>query len=314
MIYRSSLKNLYSYKSIFSAAAVTAIYLIVSYFLIGFKTDQLALAAIFNVCYFASSITRKFILGFSIFIVYWIIFDYMKAFPNYRFNQVHIGDLYDAEKSLFGINNNGKIITPNEYWIIHQNKFLDVLTGVFYLCWIPVPLAFAAYLFFTDKNLFLQFSLTFVLVNLIGFVIYYTYPAAPPWFIQQHGTNFIPITQGNTAGLSRFDHFFGISIFQNLYTKGSNVFAAMPSLHSSYPLIVFYYGVRKKVGAMMLTIFATVVIGIWFAAVYTSHHYLLDVLAGIICAVVGILVFQKSIMKWPAFNNFLQYYLQKISF
>ena len=311
MTYRSI--NLYSSKNILSAAGVTVLYLLVSYLLIGLKTDQLVLAGIFNICYFLSATSRKFILGFSIFIVYWIIFDYMKAFPNYRFNAVHIQDLYNNEKSLFGIGAGSSRITPNEFWIANQNSFLDVMTGIFYLCWIPVPLAFAAYLFFKDKKLFLQFAFTFVFVNFIGFIIYYAYPAAPPWYIQLNGNNFIANTKANTAGLARFDSFFNVTIFTNLYTKGSNVFAAMPSLHSSYPLIVFYYGVKKKVRSLMVAVFAAVMLGIWFAAVYTSHHYVLDVLAGIICAGIGIVLFQKALLKNTLFNKLLEKYRTVIS-
>ena len=158
--------------------------------------------------------------------------------------------------------------------------------------WIPVPMAFAAYLFFTDKKIFLQFSLTFVLVNMIGFIIYYVYPAAPPWYVQKYGAFFIAHTPGNSAGLQKFDDYFNAGIFKSIYAKGSNVFAAMPSLHSSYPLIVFYYGLKKKMGWVNI-IFAIVMVGIWFAAVYTSHHYVLDVIAGITCAAAGILFFQK---------------------
>ena len=149
--------------------------------------------------------------------------------------------------------------------------------------------------------------------NFIGFVIYYTYPAAPPWYIQQHGNGFIAGTAGNTAGLVRFDDFFGVSIFKNLYAKGSNVFAAMPSLHSSYPLIVFYYGLKKRVGVVMNIVFATVMAGIWFAAVYTSHHYVLDVLAGIICAGIGIILFQSVLMKTSSFKKLVGKYQQLIS-
>jgi hypothetical protein len=77
--------------------------LTLSYILIGFKTDQLVLAGLFNFMYYFSESTRKFILGFSIFIVFWIIFDSMKAFPNYQFNSIHIKDLYLKEKAIFGI-------------------------------------------------------------------------------------------------------------------------------------------------------------------------------------------------------------------
>jgi hypothetical protein len=298
---------LFSRNSIAIAFTASIIYLLLSQFLIGFKTDQLVLIAIFNTCYFASIASRKFITGFSIFIIYWIIFDSMKAFPNYSFTSVHIRDLYDIDKSIFGFNYLGKSITPNEYWLLNGNALLDVLAGVFYLCWIPVPLAFAAYLFFKDKDLFLHFSFTFVLVNILGFIIYYIYPAAPPWYYQLNGANFIPTTLGNTAGLHKFDAYFNLRLFGNLYEKGSNVFAAMPSLHSSYPVIVLYFGLKNKSGWMNL-VFAFVAIGIWSAAIYTSHHYVVDVLAGIICAITGIAIFEKTLLRNKAFNRFLQYY------
>lgn len=304
--------SLFALKNVIAAAAVTVLYLLTSAALIGFKTDQLVLAGVFNVLYFLSGTSRKFILGFSIFIVYWIIFDYMKAFPNYNYNDVHIQDLYNTEKNWFGLTVDGSRITPNEYWKINHRTPLDIMTGLFYLCWIPVPLALAAYLFFKDKNLFLQFSLTFVLVNMLGFIVYYIYPAAPPWYIQQYGTEFLKHTPGNTAGLSRFDSFFGVSIFKGLYSKSSNVFAAMPSLHSSYPPIVLYYGLRKRMGWINI-IFAIVMLGIWFAAVYTSHHYVLDVLAGILTAVIGIIFFQKVLIRLRGFRKFILYYTATIS-
>jgi hypothetical protein len=277
----------FTLRHVLVASVVSAIYILLSWLLIGFKTDQLVLAVIFSACYLASSFTRKFILGFSIFIVYWIIYDYMKAFPNYAFNPVHIKSLYDLEKSIFGIAQGASILTPNEFWLQHSYTFIDVMTGIFYLCWIPVPLAFAGYLFFKDKGRFLEFSLTFLFVNLLGFVVYYLYPAAPPWYVQKFGFDFIASTPGNTAGLVRFDQFFGINLFTSLYAKGSNVFAAMPSLHSAYPLIVTYIGFKSRLGWVNI-IFVTITIGIWFAAVYTSHHYVLDVLAGIFTAAVGI--------------------------
>jgi hypothetical protein len=299
-------------RSIIIVSLLSIAYLALSTFLIGYKPDELTLVVIFNVLFYASAITRKFILGFTIFIVYWIIFDYMKAFPNYNYNPVHIGELYNAEKHLFGIHFNGKLLTPNEYWLANTKTYIDVISGLFYLCWIPVPLGFAAYLFFKNKKQFLNFSLTFVLVNILGFIVYYTYPAAPPWFVQQHGFHFIPLTMGNTAGLARFDAYFHAGIFKNIYTKGSNVFAAMPSLHSSYPVIVLYYGLKNRLGWVNI-FFAIVTVGIWFTAVYASHHYVLDVLAGITTACLGIGLYNLSIKKIPALQSALNSYQRVIS-
>jgi inositol phosphorylceramide synthase catalytic subunit len=297
-------------RSVTIVLLITVFYLLVSVLLVGFKTDQLFLAGIFNAAFFLSPISRKFITGFSIFIVYWIIFDYMKAFPNYNYNTVHIADLYNAEKHLFGIHFNGNLLTPNEYWRVNGNTFMDVAAGIFYLCWIPVPLAFAGYLFFKNRKQFLYFSLTFVLINFIGFVVYYLYPAAPPWYVEYHGFAFQAKTPGNTAGLAKFDAFFNAGIFKSIYSKGSNVFAAMPSLHSSYPVVVLYYGLKNRLGAINI-FFVVVMLGIWFTAVYASHHYILDVLAGILSAFIGITIF-NALARTTFFQKFIQRYEQYI--
>ncbi|OJW84382.1 MAG: PA-phosphatase [Bacteroidetes bacterium 46-16] len=286
--------------------SISGVYLLLSRFLIGFRPEQVFLVGFVNLMYFISRGTRKFITGFSIFIIYWIIFDYMKAFPNYKYATVHIQGLYDLEKSIFGIHLDGLILTPNEFWHSHGKTILDVLSGCFYLTWIPVPLLFASYLFYKNRRLFLYFSLTFFLVNLIGFVIYYTYPAAPPWYVQQYGFVFHEHTPGNIAGLGKFDQFFNVEIFKSLYSKSSNTFAAMPSLHSSYPAIVFYYSLRNKMGYKSI-FFGIIMVGVWFAAVYTGHHYVLDVLAGIACAATGIILF-----NWLVAKNILTGFIERL--
>ena len=289
--------DFYGPKALITMLGLSVGYILLSRYLIGFRSEQVVLLVLTNGFYFFSDATRKFITAFSIFIVYWILFDYMKAFPNYNYNTVHIKSLYDLEKSIFGIKSGLSVLTPNEFWIKYQHPFLDVMSGLFYLTWIPLPLSLAGYLFFKNRPQFFNFAFTFLLVNLIGFVIYYLYPAAPPWYSQQYGFKFIANTPGNTAGLSRFDSFFNVGIFKSIYAKSSNVFAAMPSLHSSYPLIALYYAVKSKISLGLTIIIGITLPGIWFAAVYTSHHYVLDVLAGISCAITGIILVNLFIAK-----------------
>jgi len=301
-----------NFKSIVIVSLISVAYLLLSSFLIGYKSDQLVLVFLCNIMFYLSVPTRKFILGFSIFIFYWVIFDYMKAIPNYNYNTVHIADLYNFEKHIFGINFNGKILTPNEYLRAKSTTSLNIITGLFYLCWIPVPVSFATYLFFKNKRQFLYFLLTFLLVNLLGFVIYYLYPAAPPWYIQEHGFTFHPMTMGSTGGLSKFDNYFHINLFKSIYAKGSNVFAAMPSLHSAYPVIVVYYGFKNRL-KWVNAFFIVVMLGIWFTAIYASHHYVLDVIAGIITATIGINLFNLLINKVGFIQRFITKYEAVIS-
>jgi hypothetical protein len=289
--------------------ALSAAYLLFSYFLIGFRPEQLVLVGLCNGCYFLSDTTRRFITGFSIFVVFWVLYDYMRAFPNYAYRAVDVADIYHAEQRFFGIINQGNLLTPNEFFLAHHHPALDLLCGIFYLCWVPIPLGFAGYLFFANRRLFFEFSLTFLLVNLIGFTIYYLHPAAPPWFVQQHGLAFTPLTMGSTAGLARFDALVGAGIFQGIYAKNANVFAAMPSLHSAYPVVVLFYALRNKSGVFNL-FFIIIMVGIWFAAVYTSHHYLLDVLAGIAVALTGIGLLRLLIAHSSAFRHLLNSFVQ----
>jgi hypothetical protein len=299
-------------RSILTVTLLSIAYLLLSSWIVGFKSDQVVLVVIFNTMFYLSVITRKFILGFSVFIVYWMIFDYMKAFPNYLVSPVHIADLYNFEKHLFGINFNGQLLTPNEYWKLNHTTYFDIIAGLFYICWIPVPLGFAAFLFFRNRRQFLSFAITFLVVNLLGFVIYYSFPAAPPWYIQAHGFIFHANTPGNTGGLARFDQYFDVTIFKSIYQKGSNVFAAMPSLHSAYPIIVVYYAYKNKLGFGKYLL-AIVMVGIWLTAVYTSHHYVLDVLVGIITAIAGISLFNFLFFRVTVLTKFLDRYEAFIS-
>ncbi|MFT4062893.1 MAG: phosphatase PAP2 family protein [Edaphocola sp.] len=294
------------------AGVICIAYVLLSYILIGFRPEQIFISGLFFLLYTASKKTRNYLLAMLPFIVFWVIFDYMKALPNYKFNRVHIGDLYQLDKHLFGIYHNGNRLTLNEFWSLHRSTLLDVLTGIFYLCWMPVPIAFASYLFFRDRRGALEFCLTFLLTNFVGFIGYYGYPAAPPWYVLYHGLAFNPATPGNVAGLAGFDNFLGLHVFHGLYAKSSNVFAAMPSLHAAYALVSVYYAFKKNVPTAWKVALVAVCAGTWFAAIYTYHHYVTDVLAGICCAICGVLLFQNVLLRQKWFQRFMRKYMLQV--
>jgi inositol phosphorylceramide synthase catalytic subunit len=286
----------------------TLAFLSLSYFawfygLVGLRTEHVTMYCIIVGCYFAHPTTRRFIYAFGVFAVYWILYDSMRVLPNYEVNPIHIQEPYLIEKTWFGLKNmasndipktfgtEGSLQTWNEYFKLNTSPTLDFLTGFAYLNWVPIPLLFAFYLFLKEKRLFLKFSYAFLFTNIIGFCIYYAYPAAPPWYVEQYGFQVIHGTPGNAAGLLNFDKLTGTTIFADLYKKNSSVFGAMPSLHSAYPLLCLLYGWRLK--SSLLNVFFTIfVVGIWFAAVYTRHHYIIDVLAGASTALLGYFSFE----------------------
>lgn len=291
------------------------LWLVITALFLGFRPEHIGLAILIAALFFISVSTRKFLVAIIPFILFGISYDWMNLLPNYEVNPIDTEGIYNFEKSIFGIvTDDGVALTPNEFFSLYTNPILDFLSGIFYLCWVPVPILFGFYLYFGRKTrTYVHFALVFLLVNLIGFSIYYLHPAAPPWYIAQYGFEPIVGTPGNVAGLGAFDTMTGTKIFETLYGRNSNVFAALPSLHSAYPLIAFYYSLGKNVSGFWKIFLAVISLGIWFTAVYSSHHYVVDALAGIGVTVIGILLFEVGLMHIGCFRNFLNRYVNYIS-
>lgn len=286
-----------------------AVWLAVTALFVGLRPEHPFLALLIAALFFACGTTRRLVVALMPFIIFGISYDWMNIVPNYTVNSVDIGGLYAAEKSLFGISTASGVLTPNEFFALHTSKAVDFLAGVFYLCWVPVPIAFGLYLYFAKREkAYLHFSLVFLFVNLIGFAGYYIHPAAPPWYVAEYGMDFQLGTGGSTAGLAAFDEMTGLGIFNALYARNSNVFAAVPSLHSAYTFVAFIYALRSRSPLGWKIALGVITLGIWFTAVYSSHHYIIDVCLGIGCALLGFLVFEYGLMKIPAFARFIDRY------
>lgn len=296
-------------------AAGLAVWLVVTALFVGFRVEHVFLAVLIFALFFICGPTRRLIIALLPFIIFGISYDWMNIVPNYEVNPVDVEGLYNTEKSLFGIAAaEGVRLTPNEFFALHNTPAMDFLAGIFYLCWVPLPIIYGLWLYFSGKRKgYLHFSIVFLLVNLLGFTNYYIHPAAPPWYVASYGFEAIPGTHGETAGLGRFDAMTGLGIFDALYARNSNVFAAVPSLHSAYTLVALIYAFRTRSPLVWKVILGAVTLGIWFTAVYTSHHYIIDVLLGIATAFAGMLIFEYGFMKIPPFSRFIDRYTAYIT-
>ena len=290
---------------------VVAVWLVVTFGFVGMRTEHIFLGLLILALFFVNHYTRRLLVALLPFVVFGISYDWMNIVPNYEVNSVDIQGIHDAERTLFGISaTDGTIVTPNEFFLTHKHPVADFMAGVFYLCWVPLPIFFGIWLYFTGKTKpYIHFALVFLLVNLIGFAGYYIHPAAPPWYYQNYGSEFILGAQGEVAGLDAFGNMTGWSVFEGLYSRNANVYAAVPSLHSAYTLIAFIYSLRAHSSVVWKVVLAIVTVGIWCTAVYTSHHYIIDVLAGIGCALIGFLLFEFVLMRNRRFGNFIKKYV-----
>ena len=288
---------------------IIALYLLLTATYVGLRSDHFLITGLFVVLFFASPTTRRLSVALLPFFIFGVSYDWMRVYPNYQVNPIDVRGLYDAELSLFGVNVDGVRMTPCEYFAAHHWPVADLFAGLFYLCWVPVPILFGLWLYFSGQRaVYLRFAIVFLLVNLIGFAGYYVHPAAPPWYAMNYGFEPVLNTPGNVAGLGRFDELTGLTVFHGLYGRNANVFAAVPSLHAAYMLVALAYALMSRCRTWLRILFAFIMLGIWLTAVYSGHHYIIDVLLGIGCALLGILIFECVLLRLGPFRRWLGRY------
>ncbi len=259
----------------------------------GTRPEHFIVAGVMLLLVVWSDGTRRFLRGMLPFFLFLISYELMHITqPLVRFLHVHVREPHSFDSSLFGIHTGGRVLTPNEFFREHHWPWVDFVTGAVYILFVYWSIAFAAYLTVlrrddAGRTLLARFGWTFLLMNIAGFVTYYAYPAAPPWYVAHYGLGPANMAaHSSAAGAARWDALTGIPYFANFYGRSADVFGAIPSLHVSYPLLTFLYGLelRKRwLDAASMTLFLLVS----FAAVYLDHHYVLDVLLGILYTLVA---------------------------
>lgn len=193
--------------------------------------------------------------------------------------RIHVAGPYLLERAWFGIGGR----TLNEVFEVHHWAIADVAAGLAYLFYVAEFLGLAMLVFFTGNVArALTFARCFFAVSMMGFITYFIYPAAPPWYVAARGLGPAQMNIEPSPGAAhRFDALLGTHIFTNVYSQSVEVFGAIPSLHVAYPLMaaVLAFQTRELRWARWPAAFFAVLI--CFSAVYLQHHYVIDVLIGL---------------------------------
>lgn len=251
-----------------------------------------------SACLVLHRFSYRMVFILSAFVLFWICYDFMRLYPNYLVNEVHVGDLYDIELSIFGVYDDGTKKILSEWFVTRTMPLLTIIAGISYLLWVPGPIFYTLYLSVKERHNMMLFSYGFLITNFVGFIIYYLYPAAPPWYYIHYGNATDFTIPGSEALLAEFDQLIHYPLFNGIYGKNANVFAAVPSLHAAYPVLGILFAIRNR-QRFWIIFFSILTAGIWFAAVYSQHHYIVDLLLGMVCAVAGyFLIIWLSKRKW----------------
>jgi predicted membrane protein len=174
-----------------------------------------------------------------------------------------------------------------DYWL-HGHSTLGLLAGDYYdnLHFI-VTFAVLGWLWWRHPAEYRPLRTTLVLVNVIGFVVFWLYPVAPPRLLPgQHIWDIVAIT-----------HALG-GWHSGTLAKAANQFASMPSLHlgwaswSALAVWVVFRHRRWSWLAWLYPVLTTVVV------LATGNHFLLDCFAGVATTAVSAAVAYPAHHWW----------------
>ena len=216
---------------------------------------------------------------------------------------VRVREPWAFDYKYFGIDTPAGRLTPNEWWRLHTHWFFDLLAGAFYLGFVAIYIAIAAAFHFAPRTepKVRQFSRgmpwAFFWLNLLGYLTYYAWPAAPPWYVADHGFGPADFTvHASPAGAVAFDRLLGTSFFTGMYGLSADVFGAVPSLHVAYPALALVFSLGLKRYRLLCAFYFGCMV---FSAIYLNHHYVLDALWGVAYAFFVGFVFQVMARSEP---------------
>ena len=156
-------------------------------------------------------------------------------------------------------------------WLVYLTHFFGTLTV-------------AACLWVLRRPLYRPYAAMVSVLAVMGFATYALFPAVPPWMASERGA--LPPTERIVQDVSRAApvDFFG-AIWEH-GARYANDVAAMPSLHAAYAMLIALY-LWPIAGWRWRPLLAAYPVAMGFALVYTAEHYVSDILAGWLYAVVA---------------------------
>jgi len=264
--------------------------------------------------------TGRSILKFSTpFLLSHILLTAGKLLRSGEYSSVYKNKGYLFDKNFFGIKTQDGILTPNEWFNLNSNEWLNYITSYTYLFSFIVFILFCIYFYFwvgrkgTPLSTALRIRLkrpriawSFFIVCIIYLCAHFFFQVAPPWYMQLHGLGALESAKQSFDWRTLIDLPFALQHFQ-FSLKG---FSSTPSLHAACTFLMVYFSI--KFGTLRFFSFVFFVISS-LSVVYLNQGYVLDIISGamlslLIALIIDCLfdiVFRKkgSINSLPMKNN-----------
>lgn len=158
---------------------------------------------------------------------------------------------------------------------------------IYVVVYVVLPPLTAAYLYlFQAPGTLKTFMLALTVQNLAILALGFVVPTAPPIYFKIFGPNQSPTYDMiYTDGMTTQDLNFNAFVHSSLYAVNPLRFALMPLLHSAVPSLCFFFVSANCRSNAANCVFAAVVVLQWWAAMFLNHNWRVDLLGGLLCAV-----------------------------
>jgi membrane-associated phospholipid phosphatase len=165
---------------------------------------------------------------------------------------------------------------------------------------VPPTLAFCLWL--KRRALYYRFAATLLVLSFAGAFTFWLYPAAPPWAASFKGL-IAPVA--NPAGAQAATSPLPTDSGPLYHLVSDNPYAAVPSLHEGYAMLVFLtvvmlaWNTRWRWPVFGVGLLYPIIQSI--AVVYTANHYVVDLLIGALYAAAAIFGVRRLWRRlgWP---------------
>jgi membrane-associated phospholipid phosphatase len=202
-----------------------------------------------------------------------------------QFQEFHGAGIITFEKSIFGCL---PTIWLQEHLYNGCRSWFEYIFALFHASLFFIPIAFPLIMQLRKGvERMKRVTVALTLITLAGYATYVLFPLTPPWMASLE--NMIPHVERITIrALGELAPGGIISAFS------PSPRGAMPSLHAGVPLLVLMMAFREF--GWRAWWFTIVAAGICFEIVYGAEHYLVDVVAGFIYAILAYMVVYRILI------------------
>ena len=249
---------------------------------------------------------RQFFLDWAPLISFWLTYDCLRLLQPVLLDRVSVETPYLIERWAFGWLAGGQVPAhAARLWLASNSgqipgSIISLAAQLVYFSHLLVVPVFLIWLWLRGRSStkqrerFARHMLAFSLMSFIAIIIYVLLPVAPPWWVSLHG---MAQPTGELVAQTKINAAMEGTLLQGMIKNAAQWFAAVPSLHGAYPVLLVLLALRDRKPMIigLITVYGSAV---WASTVILNQHYIIDLMAGALIAIGAWLISAR--IKYPA--------------